>query len=113
MTLLEFTVPLKTVSGSNVREHWAVRAKRVKAERRKVWAKWPRPARLPILLRVTMTRLGGRELDDDNLRAALKGVRDQVAAQLGVDDRTPLVHWDYEQRPGGEAGVLVRVETNP
>jgi hypothetical protein len=52
-----------------------------------------RPPPLPLTVR--LTRIAPRELDDDNLRASTKAVRDSVAKWLGVDDRSPLVWWLY------------------
>lgn len=48
-------------------------------------------------IRVTLTRIAPRALDDDNLAYAFKGVRDSIAKCLGVDDRDPRVSWDYAQ----------------
>lgn len=95
-------VPLRTVPGMNVREHWAARSKRVKGEREcttwllKTMAK---PA-LPLI--VTLTRVApSNGLDDDNLTGALKGVRDAVAHWLGVDDKDrATVRYEYEQERG-------------
>jgi hypothetical protein len=50
---------------------------------------------------VKLTRIGPNELDDDNLRGSLKAVRDELAAQLGVDDRDRRVRWAYDQRSEG------------
>jgi hypothetical protein len=63
---------------------------------------------------VELTRVSFGKLDDDNLRQALKGVRDQLAWEMGISDRDPLVKWDYEspgQRhgPKGSAAVHVRI----
>lgn len=81
----------------------------MKAEREAVaWVlrAWHAPA-LPCV--VHMTRLApSNGLDDDNLRGALKGVRDELARWLGVDDRSPLVTWQYDQRRG-EYAVEVAV----
>ena len=76
------TIPLRTVSGMNVREHFRVRAKRVKAERQAValvLGPQKKPA-LPIV--VTLTRIApSNGLDpDDNLPSAFKAVRDEIAA---------------------------------
>lgn len=42
-------------------------------------------ARRPLV--VTLTRCSPGTLDDDNLVASLKGVRDEVARWIGIDDR--------------------------
>lgn len=103
---MKLTLPLRTESTSNKREHWGDRSARSKRERNSI-ALMLKPkvnngglgtTRLVVLL----TRVAPHELDDDNLRGALKAVRDGVATALKVDDRTPLVRWDYAQRKGNE-----------
>jgi hypothetical protein len=95
---------------SNARLHWAAKAKKVQAQRRATAYRTPPGLKtLGPLLTVTLTRVSARQLDDDNLRGALKAVRDQVACALGVDDGSALVRWEYRQEKG-EDGVEVRVE---
>lgn len=102
-------LPLRTVSEANGREHWARKAKRAKAQRRTAFCLAP-AASLPAV--VTLTRLAPRELDDDNLRPALKACRDGIADRLGINDRDPRVRWQYAQQRGGvrEYAVLVDIE---
>lgn len=123
---LVVTLPLRTVSEANTRCHWAVRANRAKTQRlcaalsvrRYVQAEARRicgdPLRIRVLLPVvvTLTRRSPRALDDDNLRSALKAVRDGVADALGVDDRDPRVTWEYDQ-VRGSYGVDVRIVRTP
>jgi hypothetical protein len=56
-------------------------------------------------LAITLTRVfvgHGRSLDDDNLRATFKHVRDGIADWLGVDDSARSnIEWRYEQRRWG------------
>ncbi len=67
-----------------------------------------RPA-LPCI--VTLTRLGGQALDqEDNLNIAFKGCRDELAAILGVNDRDPRVRWQYRHEPGGAVGIRIEIE---
>ena len=58
---------------------------------------------------VTLTRHGPRKLDDDNLSAAFKRIRDGVADALGVDDgNRRRVRWEYKQRRGAyEVGISI------
>jgi hypothetical protein len=63
----------------------------------------------PLPAVVTLTRLGGKSLDDDNLRRAMKSVRDVVAKWLGVDDADPKVRWRYRQRPAWRMGCKIQV----
>ncbi len=96
-------VPLRTVPGQNAREQHYVKARRVKLERDATsWELWrshaPRPA-LPCTVRLTRVSPGYRPVDDDNLSGSLKGVRDEVAKWLGVDDGDrSKVRFVYAQR---------------
>lgn len=103
-----FEVPMKVPSVSNLREHWAAKAKRVDAQKRAVRYRCPAWTGRPLLV-VRLTRVAPRALDDDNLRGALKAVRDAVASWLKVDDASPLVRWEYAQERG--SAVCVRVES--
>lgn len=105
-------LPIRTVSEANTRGHWSKRAKRA-AEQRAVCHMATRaggPHPLPAI--VTLTRIAPRELDDDNLRGALKAARDGVADAFGIDDRDPRVSWRYGQRRGskGQYAVEIRIE---
>jgi hypothetical protein len=107
---VDFVLTLKTVSESNARGHWSRRHRRA-AEQRAVARMrcavvpgWP--LTLPVV--VTLIRTSKGSLDDDNLRGALKAVRDGVADALGIDDRDPCVRWDYAQKRG-TYGVEVRI----
>lgn len=88
--------------GPNAREHFHAKAKRVKKEREAtawVLSRHERPA-IPCSVLLTRTAPSGG-LDDDNLVGSLKGVRDQVAQWLGVDDRhRDQVRYRYGQHRG-------------
>jgi hypothetical protein len=110
---IRIEVPLTLPSVANLREHWSVRAKRVKAQRTAV--AWCLKAALLTDLvgrvaghrvAVTLTRVAPRKLDDDNLASAFKACRDQVAEYLGIDDGDPRVTWRYGQL-NGQAMVLI------
>ena len=95
-------VPLKLGRGMNQREHPMARATRVKRERTAVAWLLKGQARPAIPCTVLLTRVapsGG--LDDDNLSGSLKGVRDQIAEWLGVDDKdSATVRYLYTQLTG-------------
>lgn len=82
-----------------VSEHFRSRAHR-RAKERAAVAKALDGKRLPPgpPWTVTLTRIASREFDDDNLQAAFKAFRDEVAAVLGVNDgdRAAVV-WRYRQ----------------
>lgn len=106
------SISLKTSPGMNAREHFRVRAKRVKAEREAVaWMlkAMPKPA---IPCSVLLTRVApSNGLDDDNLAGSLKSVRDEVARWLGVDDRDRMtVRYRYAQKRGAQKQWEVRIE---
>lgn len=113
---MTITIPIRTISEANRsrNEHWAVTRERVKAQRAAVSLCWrlvdpgSRPS-LPSV--VTMTRIAPRALDDDNLARSFKAVRDQVAAEMGVDDRDPRVTWRYAQRRGRPNEYAVEIST--
>lgn len=104
------TIPIRTVSALNSREHWRQRHRRVKAERYATfWVLAPiaKPSNFPLTVR--LTRVGpSNGLDEgDNLNSSMKGVRDQVAEWLGVNDRDPRVKWVYAQRREKQWAVTV------
>lgn len=65
----------------------------------------------PLPLLITITRIGPRKLDDDNLASACKYIRDQIAATVGVDDGSDQYSWRYEQKTShyGQYGVDVEI----
>jgi hypothetical protein len=119
--MIDVTFPMRTVSEANRRGHWSKHSGRTKGQREaaglvvqaesqklyqrrsstlmSVGAQWP--------MKVTLARLAPRDLDDDNLRGALKAVRDGVADALGIDDRDPRVTWLYAQEKA--KGYAVRI----
>lgn len=66
--------------------------------------------RVPDLpVRVTLTREALRTMDDDGNAASFKGVRDQVAEWLGLDDADPRVTWEYRQAKAKGFNVLIEI----
>jgi hypothetical protein len=109
---LDLVVPIRTQSMSNARLHWARKARIVKNERKAVALLWPKDRKVQLPCVVHLTRVSPRALDDDNLRGALKAVRDQVAAQIGVDDRDPRVTWTYAQARGAPKWHAVHIDVD-
>lgn len=77
---------LRLRGGGNAREHYMARCRRVRAERQRVALAFvglalPCP---PVV--VLMVYICPARIDPDNLAGKLKGVQDEVAALLGVDD---------------------------
>lgn len=116
-TLVDIVVPLRTTTGQNVREHWAVRSKRVAFERDRTGLalrySGPPPTRAGLPMLCTLTRIGPRLCDSDNLQGGLKAVRDEVGAWLGTGDaHDGPVTWDYKQERGAW-GVRVTIQEIP
>lgn len=110
--MIRVLLPIKVVSVANLREHWSKRAERAKTQRgtaHTVLRATGKPPALPVT--VTMTRIGARTLDTDNLAGGCKAARDGIADWLGVDDANSGVTWLYAQTPGKpkEYGLLVEV----
>lgn len=110
---MDFTLPMRTYSEANRREHWARRAARAKEQRavaKAALAAWVDKARPELPLIVRLTRIAPRGLDGDNLQRSLKAVRDGVADALGVDDADARVQWRYKQGREGTRYYAVRIE---
>jgi hypothetical protein len=97
---------LRLASKLNQRLHWSKRARDSRNERQLAYLVTAWHA-APCV--VTITRIGPRRLDDDNLAGACKSVRDGIADRLGVDDGGDLVQWRYAQRSEG-ARYAVEIE---
>ena len=106
------TIPVRTYSLANQREHWSKRARRAKSERTQAFVETFGIRKL-LPLTVTLTRVAPRMLDDDNLRGSLKSIRDGIADRLGIDDRDPRVKWKYAQRKGKPREYAVDIEAVP
>lgn len=97
--IITTTVELETRAETNQHTHWRERNARAREANAVVFDALAVLAERPDARRglvVRMTRIVGSErdlLDDDNVAAALKAVRDAVARWLGIDDRSPRVTW--------------------
>ena len=111
--MIEFSMPIRTVSEANMREHWAPKAKRVKSQRgatlmcarAALWKK--KPMKPP--LRITLTRVAPRKLDPGNIEVSFKAIQDGVAEAIGIDDGHECLTWVYAQAKG-DYSVTVRIE---
>jgi hypothetical protein len=114
---IEVTIPIKTVNESNGQHgHWIEKSRR-RREQRKASFDLTRHTLKPAgkfieRVTVTMSRMSAGTLDDDNLRVALKSVRDGIADALGMADNDPRITWAYGQErcKRGEFGVRIRIE---
>lgn len=108
-----FFIPLLVPSTLNLREHWAVRASRSKRHRMATFdclleARVSKRLRDPVVVR--LERRSPRMLDEgDNLPASMKAVRDAIASWFGVNDRNPIISWEYGQTSSKVSGVAVTI----
>lgn len=129
MTKVSWQIPLKTVSESNVREHWHKRAQRHTLQQmivRSLFVKVLEPIPLPCT--VKMIRLSNKRIDSDNLQMAFKWVRDQLGECLipeerkfyidkkgktrelkGRCDDNPMIKWEYDQEKSKEIGIRIEI----
>ena len=108
---LTLQLPVRVVSEANMREHPLAKHRRKCDQQRAVLAALKAAERnLPKLsaVTVTMTRLGPRKLDTDNLWGSFKGVRDCIGAWLGTGDAPDNgVAWDCLQLVTKESGIYI------
>lgn len=103
-------IPIRLQSLANTRMHWRAMMRLKQQQRSATKLSMLGKPVPPLPLIVIITRIGPRKLDDDNLAAACKYVRDQVAECVGVDDGSPLYTWVYRQRNDGRHQHGVEVE---
>lgn len=115
MTHIEVVLPIKVVSEANQSkyEHWGTKARRVRSQRGIVKIglyNFQRSLRAHKgEFKVTLTRIGVRTLDGDNLQRSMKAVRDQVAEACGVDDGAKRIRFEYGQRKGKPKQYAVEI----
>ena len=113
---LTTTIDVTLISKANAREHRRVRDQRIIKERQATMAALPHTLFDGTTFagaithdrgaRVTLSRpYHETPLDDDNIRAAFKAVRDAIADFLGVDDGEDRLHWIYQQTKAEHVGV--------
>jgi hypothetical protein len=110
--MIKIELPIRVISTANAREHWAVKAKRNREHRSAAYYATQGALRKEMLagnVRGTLTRIGKRRLDDDNLAGAFKAIRDGVADGLGLDDGDPRIEWRYAQEIGREYGIRIEI----
>ncbi len=107
-------VPIRIESTPNLRECWQARSKRAGSHRNSAYFALKAakaPTQVPCV--VTLTRIGPRTLDGDNLQAGCKAARDGVALWLAVDDGDKRIEWKYAQQKRGVKDYSLLVEILP
>lgn len=108
---VRISAPIKIVSETNTRGHWAKGYRRSKKQRSdlRLFLNVKRKPKLPV--DVFLTRVGKQKIDQGNLEASFKAVQDEIALWLGVDDGGSEVKWHYEQRyhHKNDFGLIVEI----
>jgi len=109
--IIRVWLPIRIRSEGNVRQGWRAVAHRKKQHRDEVFlvvGAHQRQLELEPPLRVTLIRIGPRDLDSDNLVAGFKFVRDGVALAVGIDDGDrERIRWRYGQRRSGATAAAL------
>lgn len=111
--VMEFDIAARTASEPNIGGQLSRKISRKSEVKRIAAESLPRLREpFPTPCRVTLTRHGLKQLDDDNLRTALKAIRDVIAGWVGVDDGDKQhIVWRYRQVASWVPFVRVRVES--
>ena len=115
---LALYLPIRTESELNCREHHRAIGARRKAQRYELRTELRALCgvfKIEFPCSITFTRVSPVALDaGDNLPAAFKALRDELASIIGVDDGDAGYRWNYAQRvaAGNAYGVLIEI-TSP
>jgi len=113
--IITFEVPIRIESEANQRVHWSKRWRRFRDQRIILRNGWNRATNHAGKLNassyvVTLTRIGHKLLDDDNLAGGLKGVQGLITEILGLGKNDARIHWLRCQRKGTEHSCVITVE---
>ena len=97
---MRFQIPIRLPSLANTRMNWRAMAHLKGKQKVATLVCMAGLVIPPLPLVITITRIGPRKLDDDNLASACKYIRDKIADMVGVDDGSSLYTWRYEQEVG-------------
>lgn len=109
----ELTLPIRTVSEANQREHWGNKLKRKHAQQLEVSAEWGLDHRKIDAQQVELrfTRHSCQLMDPDNLAGAFKHIQDQVCKIIGIDDGDQeRLSITYSQKKIGKREHYVTIE---
>jgi len=109
-------IPIKVISEANTWDgHWIKKYKRKKAQN--IWLHVAmKGIDLKGVNKVTLTRIGPRKMDTDNLLFSLKNIRDSIADKInpglarGQADNENLITWQYRQEKGEPKEYALKIE---
>jgi hypothetical protein len=131
MKKIELFLPILTISEANNSDHWTKKRKRKIAQQTVIKAYMLNRYDYKLPCTVTLTRIGKRLLDFDNMVHSFKSIRDQIAEIIieyqdeiknsapnishkrakGSHDSDPRIEWRYAQETGKNKGIKVEIET--
>jgi len=117
-TIVQWKIPIKTVSEANNFEHWRDKYNRHKAQKQWICMYFNRETKpIPLPCSVTMVRHAKSLLDkEDNLPMSMKWIKDYIADCLipglppGRADNDPRITWKYDQVKSREYFVEIRFD---
>lgn len=116
--MLEWILPIKTISENNSNEHWSSKARRHKLQRKIINVAFLKE-KPQILLpcRVVLTRIAPRKLDfHDNLPGSFKWIVDAFSENIinnksfGRADDDERILWFYCQEKGAPKEYAVKIQ---
>ena len=123
---ISFIIPMTQnllASEANLSEHWSVKRKRHETQRFLVRSSFNfnAPESIPIPCTIRMTRIAPRQLDEDNLIASFKWIKDTIADFIvsglprGRADGNRKMTWHYSQqkRKPKEYALEIEIEYLP
>lgn len=115
--MIEFTLPIKTISEANSSEHWTKKHKRHKQQKFIVrsFLNTLKP-NITLPCHITLTRIAPRSLDAaDNLPASFKWILDTICDYIlpglanGRADSNPDIHVTYSQEKGKPKQYSIKI----
>ena len=115
--IIEWNIPIRTVSEANCSEHWTKKKKRHDQQKKWIWLYFKRDGtKITLPCTIKLTRLGKRLLDaDDNLRMSFKWIKDYIADQLipnlaaGRADDDKRITWEYDQEISKTYSIKIEI----
>lgn len=115
--MIEWILPIKTLSESNTHEHWSVsRLRHIDQKNAIIWAFHQHKPIIILPCVIKIIRIAPRKLDSDNLQSGMKWIRDALADQIfpgkaaGRADDSDKITWEYEQEKGKAKEYSVKIQ---